>query len=53
MDNVKVLTTIEAEGLPAGPRLRFNKDGSLLAVTTNDNGIKVLANADGMRLLHI
>ncbi|KAH7432223.1 hypothetical protein KP509_07G013800 [Ceratopteris richardii] len=51
MDNVNVLTTIEAEGLPASPRLRFNKDGSLLAVTTNDNGIKVLANADGMRLL--
>lgn len=31
------------------PRLRFNKDGSLLAVTTADNGLKILANADGLR----
>ena len=35
------------------PRIRFNKEGSLLAVTTNDNGIKVLANGDGMRLLRM
>lgn len=33
------------------PRLRFNKDGSLLAVTTADNGFKILANADGLRYL--
>ena len=40
--------------LPQGsPHLRFNKDGSLLAVTTSDNGIKILANADGMRLLRM
>ncbi|KAJ7552606.1 hypothetical protein O6H91_06G061400 [Diphasiastrum complanatum] len=52
MDNVNVLTTIEADGgLPASPRIRFNKEGSLLAVTTNDNGFRILANADGMRLL--
>ncbi|KAL2612905.1 hypothetical protein R1flu_024597 [Riccia fluitans] len=52
MDNVNLLTTIEADGgLPASPRLRFNKEGSLLAVTSADNGIKILANADGMRLL--
>lgn len=52
MDNINLLTTIDAEGgLPASPRLRFNKDGSLLAVTTNDNGIKILANSDGLRLL--
>ena len=33
------------------PRLRFNKEGNLLAVTTADNGIKILANAAGMRTL--
>lgn len=33
------------------PRLRFNKEGNLLAVTTADNGIKILANAAGMRSL--
>ncbi|KAI5063925.1 hypothetical protein GOP47_0020595 [Adiantum capillus-veneris] len=52
MDNVNLLTIIDAEGgLPASPRLRFNKEGTLLAVTTNDNGIKILANAEGLRLL--
>lgn len=35
----------------ASPRIRFNKDGSLLAVSTNDNGIKILVNSDGLRLL--
>jgi len=33
------------------PRLRFNKEGNLLAVTTVDNGFKILANADGLRTL--
>ncbi|MCO5551302.1 hypothetical protein L7F22_004801 [Adiantum nelumboides] len=52
MDNTNLLTINDADGgLPASPRLRFNKEGSLLAVTTNDNGIKILANVDGMRLL--
>ncbi|KAK6267697.1 hypothetical protein QUC31_011857 [Theobroma cacao] len=52
MDNISLLTSIDADGgLPASPRIRFNKDGSLLAVSTNDNGIKILANSDGMRLL--
>ncbi|XP_038993347.1 topless-related protein 1-like [Hibiscus syriacus] len=52
MDNVQPLTSIDADGgLPASPRIRFNKYGSLLAVSANDNGIKVLANLDGMRLL--
>ncbi|KAH7416085.1 hypothetical protein KP509_14G074400 [Ceratopteris richardii] len=52
MDNVNLLTSIDADGgLPASPKLRFNKDGTLLAVTTNDNGIKVLANPEGLRLL--
>ncbi|XWS11792.1 hypothetical protein CRYUN_Cryun37aG0031000 [Craigia yunnanensis] len=52
MDNVNLLTAINADGgLPASPCLRFNKEGILLAVSTNDNGIKILANADGARLL--
>ncbi|KAH7687231.1 YVTN repeat-like/Quinoprotein amine dehydrogenase protein [Dioscorea alata] len=54
MDNTSTLTTTDAEGgLPASPRLRFNKEGSLLAVTTSDNGIKILANSDGQRLIRI
>ncbi|KAG0486752.1 hypothetical protein HPP92_008847 [Vanilla planifolia] len=54
MDNTSLLTAIDAEGgLPASPRLRFNKEGSLLAITTNDNGIKILANGDGQRLLRM
>jgi WD40 repeat protein len=52
MDNVNLLTTTDADGgLPASPSIRFNKDGILLAVSTNENGIKVLANSDGIRLL--
>ncbi|KAG2723160.1 hypothetical protein I3760_02G158700 [Carya illinoinensis] len=52
MDNVQLLTTVDADGgLPASPRIRFNKDGTLLAVSSNENGIKVLANTDGIRLL--
>ncbi|CAI9764250.1 unnamed protein product [Fraxinus pennsylvanica] len=52
MDNTNILTSIDADGgLPSLPRLRFNKDGNLLAVTTADNGIKILANATGMRSL--
>jgi WD40 repeat protein len=52
MDNTGLLTTIDADGgLPASPRIRFNKEGTLLAVSTLDNGIKILANADGLRLL--
>ncbi|XP_047957985.1 topless-related protein 3-like [Salvia hispanica] len=52
MDNINVLTTTDADGgIPSLPRLRFNKEGNLLAVTTTDNGIKILANATGMRSL--
>ncbi|XVF86383.1 hypothetical protein PTKIN_Ptkin18bG0035300 [Pterospermum kingtungense] len=52
MDNIQPLTSLDADGgLPASPRIRFNKDGSLLAVSANDNGIKILANSDGIRLL--
>lgn len=35
------------------PRLRFNKEGNLLAVTTADNGFKILANVDGLRTLRV
>ncbi|XP_019183891.1 PREDICTED: topless-related protein 4-like isoform X1 [Ipomoea nil] len=52
MDNVNLLTTTDADGgLPASPCLRFNKEGMLLAVSTSENSIKILANADGARLL--
>ncbi|KAL5783841.1 hypothetical protein ACOSP7_008870 [Xanthoceras sorbifolium] len=52
MDSVNVLTSTEAEGgLPSLPRLRFSKEGNLLAVTTADNGFKILANAVGLRSL--
>lgn len=52
MDNVNLLGTIDAEGgLPATPRIRFNKEGSLLAVSANDNRIKVLATTEGLRLM--
>lgn len=37
--------------LQASPCIRFNKEGILLAVSTNDNGVKILANSDGIRLL--
>lgn len=52
MDNVNLLTTVDADGgLPASPCIRFNKEGILLAVSTSDNGIKVLANTDGIRFV--
>lgn len=52
MDNVSILDSTEADGgLPSFPRLRFNKEGNLLAVTTADNGFKILANAVGLKTL--
>ncbi|KAK4486313.1 hypothetical protein RD792_008984 [Penstemon davidsonii] len=54
MDNTNILTYTDGDGgLPASPRLRFNKEGSLLAVTTSENGIKILANTDGQRMLRM
>ncbi|KAE8686715.1 Topless-related protein 2 [Hibiscus syriacus] len=54
MDNTNILTSTEAEGgLPSLPRLRFNKEGNLLVVTTADNGFKVLANTNGLRALRV
>ncbi|KAF3541577.1 hypothetical protein F2Q69_00024917 [Brassica cretica] len=52
MDNINVLTSTDAEGgLPALPRLRFNREGNLLAVSTAENGFKILANTAGFRSL--
>lgn len=34
------------------PLINFNMEGNLLAVSTNDNRIKILATSDGMKLLH-
>ncbi|KAI3690206.1 hypothetical protein L2E82_48182 [Cichorium intybus] len=51
MDNKNLLTTTAPNnGLPERPRLRFNKEGSLLAVSTSDNGFIILANGDGQRM---
>ncbi|KAF8389129.1 hypothetical protein HHK36_025815 [Tetracentron sinense] len=53
MDNVSLLTSTDAGGgLPATPCIRFNKEGTLLSVSTSENGIKILANADGFQMLH-
>lgn len=52
MENPVPLMSVDAEGgLPASPRIRFNKEGSLLAVSANDNKIKILASVDGLRLM--
>ncbi|CAA7027040.1 unnamed protein product [Microthlaspi erraticum] len=52
MDNTNILTTIPADGgLPASPCVRFNREGILLAVSTSDHGVKILASDDGIRLL--
>ncbi|KAL2534036.1 Topless-related protein 4 [Abeliophyllum distichum] len=53
MDNVNLLTTCGVDGgLPASPCIRFNKEGLLLAVSTSENGVKVLANSEGISLMH-
>ncbi|XWS42355.1 hypothetical protein CRYUN_Cryun16bG0007400 [Craigia yunnanensis] len=52
MDAINLLTFTDVDGgLPSLPRVRFNKEGNLLAVTTADNGFKILANAVGLRSL--
>lgn len=52
MDNVNLLMSTDADGgLPSLPRLRFNKEGNLLAVSTTDNGFKILATPAGLRSL--
>ncbi|CAN6805622.1 unnamed protein product [Brassica oleracea] len=52
MNNTILLTTIHANGgLPASPCVRFNREGTLLAVSTSDYGVRILATDDGFRLL--
>ncbi|KAL4386733.1 hypothetical protein GQ457_09G024050 [Hibiscus cannabinus] len=52
MDDTNILTSTDADGgLPSLPGLRFNKEGNFLVVTTEDNGLKVLVNANGLRAL--
>ncbi|KAF5950213.1 hypothetical protein HYC85_012206 [Camellia sinensis] len=56
MDNNDILTSMDAEcGVPVSslPRLRFNKEGNLLVVTTANNGIKILATTAGLRSLRV
>lgn len=51
-NNVNLLRTIDVEGgLSANPCLRSDKEGMLLAVTTSNNGIKILGNNRGAILL--
>uniref|UniRef100_A0A7N2R5R4 Uncharacterized protein n=1 Tax=Quercus lobata TaxID=97700 RepID=A0A7N2R5R4_QUELO len=52
MDDVNIFTTTALEGgLPSSPCIQFNKEGILLAISTRENGIKMVANADGLQLL--
>ncbi|KAK3436831.1 hypothetical protein EUGRSUZ_C01358 [Eucalyptus grandis] len=52
MNNDSLLTSTNADGgLLASPCIRFNKEGVLLAVSTSDNSIKILANSFGIELL--
>ncbi|KAI5383522.1 hypothetical protein KIW84_070777 [Lathyrus oleraceus] len=52
VDNINPLTSTDADGgLQGLPRLKFNKEGNILAVTTMDSGFKMLANATGLRSL--
>nr|GMC73431.1 topless-related protein 4-like isoform X1 [Ipomoea batatas] len=51
MDNQNQATSIVADGgLLASPCIEFNKGGTLLAVRTSDNGLKILANVEGVSL---
>ncbi|XP_071709814.1 topless-related protein 4-like [Rutidosis leptorrhynchoides] len=52
IDNEKLFTsTMTDGGLPAAPCVRFSKDGILLAVSSADNGVKILGNSEGYRLI--
>lgn len=45
------LVNVFLKSFQASPRLRFNNDGSLLAVTSGEDYIKILANDQGKLLL--
>uniref|UniRef100_M1AR54 WD-repeat protein n=1 Tax=Solanum tuberosum TaxID=4113 RepID=M1AR54_SOLTU len=50
VNDAQLLTVVNAGGdLPASPYVRFNKNGTLLAVSVDQNSIKILAN-DGGRI---
>ncbi|XP_074591143.1 protein TOPLESS-RELATED PROTEIN 2-like [Curcuma longa] len=52
MDNANILHSIVSDGgLPASPKVKFNREGTLLAVTTSNCRIKILANTDGQRIV--
>ncbi|KAK4415399.1 Topless-related protein 1 [Sesamum alatum] len=52
VDNAEILAVIDADGgLPENPYICFNKNGNLLAVSADDNQIKILANDHGRELL--
>ncbi|KAL0291040.1 UNVERIFIED_CONTAM: Topless-related protein 1 [Sesamum angustifolium] len=52
MNNAEILAVIDADGgLPENPYICFNKNGNLLAVSADDNQIKILANDHGRELL--
>ncbi|XP_011081521.1 protein TPR3-like isoform X3 [Sesamum indicum] len=52
MDNAEILAVIDADGgLPENPYICFNKNGNLLAISADDNQIKILANDHGRDLL--
>ncbi|CAN7005139.1 unnamed protein product [Brassica rapa subsp. trilocularis] len=52
MNNTNLLKTIHADGgLPASPCVRFNKEGTLLAVSTSNHGVRILATDDGLKFL--
>ncbi|XP_027774679.1 topless-related protein 1-like isoform X5 [Solanum pennellii] len=51
VNDAQLLTVVDAGGdLPASPYVRFNKNGTLLAVSVDHNSVKILAN-DGGRIL--
>ncbi|KAK6927583.1 WD40 repeat [Dillenia turbinata] len=52
MDAVELLMAIDADGgLPGSPYLCFNKRGTLLAVSANDDQVKILADEQGIQML--
>lgn len=41
-----MIIIIDLNYVQASPCIRFNKEGTLLAISTRENGVKILANAD-------
>uniref|UniRef100_A0A7N1A9E8 CTLH domain-containing protein n=1 Tax=Kalanchoe fedtschenkoi TaxID=63787 RepID=A0A7N1A9E8_KALFE len=53
VDDGSLLKMTDAGGeLPTSPCMGLDKEGTFMAVTTSGNGIKILANAAGKRILH-